>query len=638
MCGISGIIHQNNTLKCEEALSKLKRMNEAIRHRGPDEDGFYQDEHCSLAMRRLSIIDLHTGQQPIFNEDKSLCIFFNGEIYNFQELRQLLIGKGHQFRTNSDTETILHLYEEEGKTTPCHLKGMFAFCIYNIPKQEWFFARDRFGEKPFYYYHKGAYFSFASEVNALLEDNKVPRILNQSMLPYYLANTMIPEPFTLLNDVRSLPPGHSAILRDGILDVEAYFSVNYKPDPSLKTEEDCKAYLKPILEKAVERQMISDVPLGAFLSGGIDSSTVVANMQKYSKKPVKTFTVRFEEASYDESPIAKEVSDFVGTEHHELTIPNADFSEKIFWSIVTHVGLPFPDSSAIPSYFITKEIQKHVTVALSGDGGDELFAGYPVYQQWQKIRTVQERLPKPLIQLASGMFRGLSHLPFASLQTKVRQIHKALDIASREQEQIGHLMHQLFRTSEVAALYKNAPELDFSLMAFFPPQSEQWTTLRKSMYYRLIHDLPLDMLTKVDRMSMANSLEVRAPFLDADLFDASTCIPDQFLIKDGNGKHIIRTLMSEDLPRSVFEHPKSGFSIPLHKYQNRTYEGLAEQLMQADHPLFQIFDYNTVTALRKETLLNKANNAKRSLYNSSHQIWSLMQLFAWVKYYKIDVE
>lgn len=634
MCGICGII---STKQSEQNHSeRAKKMNAAIHHRGPDESGFYSDQHCSLAMRRLAIIDLKHGQQPIFNEDKSICIFFNGEIYNYQELRSDLIKNGHRFKTDSDTETILHLYEEKGKDTPTFLKGMFAFCVYHVKEQSWFFARDRFGEKPFYYYQSANYFSFASEVGALLEDNKTPRYLNQDVLHYYISNTIVPEPQTLLKDIYSLPPSHWAFYQSNELHIEKYYSIDYREDEKLKTEEDCVTYLRPILQTAIQRQMVSDVPLGAFLSGGIDSSTVVANMQKYSEKRVKTFTVKFDEATYDESTIAKEVAASLGTEHHEITVPNEDFSEEIFWKIIRHVGLPFPDSSAIPSYFVTREIRKYVTVALSGDGGDELFAGYPIYQWWGKIRRIQQ-LPKPLLAASHSGLQLANRLPIEFIQNKTRQLKKAITSAQDHPNMIGQRIHQLFSREEIKEILKIEASASFDSLAKFPSNSLSWSPLRKSMYYRLIHNLPLDMLTKVDRMSMSNSLEVRAPFLDVDLFEASTKIPEKFLIKEGKGKYIIRKLMESELPDSVFNHPKTGFSIPLHKYQNETYFALANALFEAPSPLYEVLDKKVVLQLLEEVRDNKVQTGKKSVYNSSHQLWSLMQLFAWVKYFKIQL-
>ncbi len=636
MCGINGII--NSKTSKERRLSTVENMNQTMIHRGPDEDGFFNDEHCTLAMRRLSIIDLHSGKQPIYNEDKSLCIVFNGEIYNFQELKERLIKNGHQFRTNSDTEVIVHLYEEEKYNTPKFLKGMFAFCIYDLRNKEWFIARDRFGEKPLFYYHKGDAFSFSSEIKSLLEDKSIPRQLNQNALPYYLTTSYVPEPFTLLKDIYTLKPGHSLIFKNNEVKTQPYFKVDYTPNQDLKTEEDCKDYLKPILEKAVKRQMISDVPLGAFLSGGIDSSTVVANMQRISDKPIKTFTVRFQESKYDESPIAKEVSKHLGTDHHEITVPNSDFSEDIFWEIIDRVGFPFPDSSAIPSFFITKEIRKHVTVALSGDGGDELFGGYTMFQWWMRVLSLKKKYPSVLRKAMLGGAELLSHVPKVNEVGLIRQAKRALTVAEYPVDGFGMALHNLYPAKDIAKYVNINAKHDYSLLSVFPKEAKNWTDLRKAMYYRLIHNLPLDMLIKVDRMSMANSLEVRAPFLDVDLFTASQHIPDEFLIKNGKGKYILRELMKDYLPESVFNHPKSGFSIPLHKYFNADFKKLIKELItEGNSPLDAIIDKKYVEQILHEGLHNQTNNAKSSVYQSSHRLWSLVQLYGWVKRFDVTI-
>jgi asparagine synthase (glutamine-hydrolysing) len=637
MCGICGIA---GFMAKEDREQLVPRMNRAIRHRGPDETGYLSSDFATLAMSRLSIIDLEGGQQPIYNEERTKCVFFNGEIYNFQELRADLEEEGHRFATRSDTEVLVHLYEEYGRSMPERLRGMFAFCIYDIPERTLFFARDPFGEKPFFYHLDDRTLTFSSEIDSLLQNPAIPRVLNQDVLHYYLCVSYVPEPFTLLKDVYSLQPGHSLTFRNGAIETERYFRPDYHKDDAVQTEEDACDYLRPILQKAISRQTISDVPLGAFLSGGTDSSTIAAFLQKSSDRKIKTFTVRFEDASFDESPIAREVAEYLGTDHHEITIPNADFSEEIFWLIIDHVGFPFVDSSAIPTYYITKEIRNHVTVALSGDGGDELFAGYPIFQWWQRIRAIQ-KYPAIMREAALSGTNLLGHLPGLSRNSRLRQLSRALTVSRYRENDFGLRIHTMFDERELARIVsrrKAAVGSSFDLLSQFPEKGERWSSLRKAMYFRLIHDLPLDMLVKVDRMSMANSLEVRAPFLDADLFAASARIPDRMLMNNGRGKRIIRRLMREELPKSVFEHPKTGFSIPLHHYQNSEFRRLAGALIDPASPVMELFDPAEIAELKRSGLDNKSDNARVSVYRTTHRLWQMMMLFGWAKRFDVTID
>ena len=636
MCGICGSIG----LSDQSLQDKIVRsMNLLLRHRGPDETGFYSDEFCSLAMSRLSIIDITGGQQPIFSEDGKSCIFHNGEIYNYQELRAILIEKGHCFKTKSDTEVILHLYEDYGIDSPKFLKGMFAFCIYEIAEKKFFFARDRFGEKPLYYFQNNNGLAFSSEIKSLLENTAISRKLNVDFLHYYLKAEYVPEPWTLLKNVFSLPPGHSMIYQDGKVQLSKYYNFDYAPDTVFKSENDIIEYLEPILDRAIKRQTMSEVPIGAFLSGGIDSSTVVAKLQQNSSEKIKTFNVRFEEATYDESPIAREVAKFLGTDHHEIVVPNTDFSEDIFWTIVEHVGLPFPDSSAIPTYLISKEIKKHITVALSSDGGDELFAGYKLFDWYLKINRIRSTPVMTRALLIHFLAALKKRFPFNN-SSLVRQLSRALKVSLLDETKIPMAIHDMFEDKNLEKLLQSNYDFKNSnthLLEDYPPEFYSWTPLRKIMYFRIKYNLPLDMLIKVDRMSMATSLEVRAPLLDVDLFEASTKIPDKYLFKNGQGKYLIRKLMKDQLPDCVFNHPKSGFSIPLHKYQNAKFRGLTEDLFSTKTDLLQLFSKDYLEKVKYVGLNNYYDNSEYSVYKSSHQLWSLMQLFGWFKRFNVQL-
>lgn len=639
MCGICGLYTSSIFT---EIADILPRMNQALTHRGPDEAGHYYHQACGIAMRRLSIIDVAGGHQPIFNENEQLAIVFNGEIYNFQPLRDMLRGRGHRFQTQSDTEVIIHLYEDESENTPLHLKGMFAFCIYDRRDDSLFIARDRFGEKPLYYhYHPENGFVFSSEIKSLLQCPFVPRRLDYEALGYYMRVGYIPAPLTMLKDVHILPPGHWLKWHDGNLVIRPYYTIGYRPDPTLEREADAVDAVKTVLHEAVKRQSISDVPLGAFLSGGIDSSCVVAMLQSISTHPVKTFTIRFEEESYDEGAIAKQVAEHLRTEHHEFIIPNVAFEPDDLWRVIDHIGLPFVDSTAIPTYVLSKYVGQEVKVALSGDGGDELFAGYPFFQWGLTIRRMQT-LPRPLIDASAQVANWLSQQPLLSDVSGLRRIRRGLKGAASPTHLLPVIVHSVFEPGELAALLRCESVLavatgDLPLVTALPADAETWSPLRQLMYYRLKHMLPDRMLRKVDRMSMAASLEVRAPMLDVDLAALSMRLPDKHLLQNGVGKLILRKAMEGKVPDVVFAHPKSGFTIPLHRFHNEKYKAMAHDLLYDQEGIMQLFAQEAIEDRIRIGISQQSNRADRSVYQASHQLWALMQLAAWGRRFKVSL-
>lgn len=636
MCGICGIIDLKNKLSKETRIGFVQDMNKAILHRGPDEGGDYQDDICALAMRRLSIIDLSSGQQPIFNEAGDIGVFFNGEIYNYPALKADLLQKGHQFSTRSDTEVLVHLYEDLGEKMLPLLKGMFSFCLFDKKKKTFLLARDRFGEKPLFYHIQDGKFSFSSEIKSLLSDKSIPRKLNMEALPYYFRTSLLPEPMTMFEGILSLPPGHFIQISPKGVHIQKYFELDYQVDNKIKTEEDAIDLIQPVLEQAVQRQTISDVPIGAFLSGGIDSSTIVALLQKNTSKPIQTFTARFENQAYDESAIARKVAEHCGTEHHELVVPNYDFTEDIFWMIIDHVGQPFRDSSAIPSYLITQKIRKHVKVALSGDGGDELFGGYSVFQWYQKIAAFQT-IPYPIRQMGQYGLKVAQQIPGLKKISKIRQIQRGVSTSLEALDDIPIALNAFFSKEDIQQLIQQNVNLDFLLLKKYPPTVRNSSALRKIMFYRTRYTLPANMLVKIDRMSMANSLEVRAPFLDPDLFDVAAKLPDSFLIKNGSGKHIIRKIMEKALPSEVFDHPKMGFSIPLYQYQNTAFRNLAHRLLFTENPFPDLFDTAYLQQIYKNGLEMKKDTAQISVFQASHQLWMMMQLFGWAQRFQVSL-
>ncbi|MBK6846067.1 MAG: asparagine synthase (glutamine-hydrolyzing) [Proteobacteria bacterium] len=455
MCGICGVYAP----RLADRPQHVARMNQALVHRGPDGSGQFDGDGFSCAMRRLAIIDLAGGQQPLHNEDGALTIVFNGEIYNFQELRARLIQRGHRFATASDTEVIVHLYEEHGAEALGLLKGMFACCLHDRRDGSLFLARDRFGEKPLYYWHGPAEgFAFSSEVRSLLELPLVPRRLDREALGYYLRLGMVPAPLTMLRDVRMLPAGHWLRYRAGQLTVAPYYQPTLRVDPALAEPEVAAEAVHATVLAAVRRQSISDVPLGAFLSGGIDSSTVVALLRQAVPGRVKTFTVRFEEAGYDESAIARTVATQLGTEHHELVVPNLGFGAEDFWRIVEQVGLPFYDTSAIPTYVLSKYVRQHVTVALSGDGGDEMFGGYPFFRWGQRVAAAQ-RVPRWLRQAGVALATAAGPWVPTSQATRWRRLRRGLAATLEPLELLPVTVAGLFEPGELAGLLRDPQAL-----------------------------------------------------------------------------------------------------------------------------------------------------------------------------------
>jgi asparagine synthase (glutamine-hydrolysing) len=625
MCGICGYISKENI---KERQKKVAIMNKLISHRGPDDDGFYSDKYCTLAMRRLSIIDLENGKQPIYSFNRRYLIFFNGEIYNYKDLKKFLEQKGIKFKTNSDTEVVVNLFMIYGNEMLSMLQGMFALCIYDKNEKIFFLARDKFGEKPLYYFYNREKFIFSSEMRSLLLSNSFKPVLRKEKLGSYFRMGYVEEPNTLLNNVFSLPPGsYMTICSDLKILVKKYADIHYKPDKTIKSLEEASTFIKPFFNKAVEKQLVSDVPVGAFLSGGIDSSSVVATMSNITGKPVKTFTAKFNNSGYDESKIAHLIATKFETDHHEISIGDSQFKKKHFWKVIEHVGLPFPDSSAIPTDLVSKEIARYVKVALSGDGGDELFGGYTVLDWLPKVKAVG--LIPNFLKKPTKLVLDIFNKNFLN-NNKLRQLSKVLRISDLSIDKLIQETHALFDYEEIESYFKNS----LNYPALFQYDKSE-SLLRNAMNYRIKYDLPLDMLTKVDRMSMSNSLEVRNPFLDPILFEASCKLPEKFLRKNGIGKLVLRKMMENELPREVFDHPKSGFSIPLHDFRNNEFKNLASELLSKPY-IQDLFMKGILSSILKKGLMDNENDANGSIYRKTHQLWSIMMLSGWISFYNVD--
>jgi len=621
MCGIAGFLDlfaSRGLTALDDRAEILDRMCQIIRHRGPDDQGELLRPGVALGMRRLSIIDIAGGRQPIFNEDGSLSIVFNGEIYNFLELKPELEAKGHVFKTNSDTEAIVHAYEEFGTNCVDHLRGMFAFAIWNEKSRTLFLARDRVGKKPLYYtITSHGTLVFGSELKSLLEHPEVQRELDPKALDAYLTLGYVPDPLSIFRNINKLPPGHYLTFSEAGLKVTRYWDFRFEPD-TVRSEEDYLAELRELLDESVRLRLISDVPLGAFLSGGIDSSTVVAMMARHMGQPVKTFSIGFHEDSFNELKYARLTAQRFGTDHHEffVTPDICSIVDELVW----HFDEPFADSSAIPTYMVSKLARDHVTVVLSGDGGDELFAGYTRYVVDRK-REGFARLPKPL---RENVMRPLSQrLPHATWGRNY--LHNvSLDPISRYLDSVS-VFTSLNRNSLYSADFKSKLGSTSYVSTLFNDLVNHVSTgesLDQLLYLDSKTYLPGDILTKVDRMSMAVSLEARAPLLDHKLIDFVTGIPAGLKLSGFETKYLLKKAVKDLVPSEILNRPKQGFGVPIQEWINqqlrsRVHETLTEpRSRQRGHLNVQYID----------VLLNEHERGRR---DHSMGLWALFMLELW---------
>ncbi len=562
MCGITGFYRQSGIRGSDQAV--LHSMCDVIHHRGPDEAGYFLDGPVALGMRRLKIIDLSSGSQPIYNEDQSLVVVFNGEIYNFLDLKKDLIQKGHQFYTQTDTEVIVHLYESYGEEFLQHLNGMFAIALWDIKAQKLILARDRMGEKPLYYTEMQGDFIFASEIKSMLCHPKFKKELSPRAVSHYFTFNYIPAPFAIYEHVYKLFPGEYLVYQNNKIEKRRYWNARYQQPGPFSQDEFCEK-VRASLSHSVKNRLISDVPLGAFLSGGIDSSIMVALMSQMSNAPVKTFSIGLENDKKSELPFARSVAQKYGTDHHELIArPDAlGLIDDILWAF----DEPFGDSSALPTFLVSQLTKNHVTVAISGDGGDELFGGYTRYQRILD-RGFMSGMPKAF---RNAMSRHLGErLPFgfkgkAFLEGLKYDDYAFFSIGTRET-----ILRELF-TLEFSTQAKNASPYDVAESVLLEDQA----LLNQCMYFDMKVYMPDDILTKVDRMSMANSLETRAPFLDHHLVELAMTIPPEMKVTGHSTKDILKKAFHKMLPEEVFTHQKTGFSIPL----NDWYRGALKPLL-----------------------------------------------------------
>lgn len=556
MCGIAGILSLDGQ---PVLLDEIRAMCAVLVHRGPDDEGIYLGQRVGLGMRRLSIIDLATGQQPIRNEDGSVWIVFNGEIYNFQELRRDLEARGHHFYTATDTEAIVHLYEEHGVRCVEKLRGMFAFALWDDRQRRLLLARDRLGIKPLYYTESGGQFVFASELKAILQVPGVVRKLNWRAVNHLFTFLTTPPAESIVEGIRKLEPAHILMAAPGqTTRCERYWDVRFEPDGG-RSEGYFVERLQALLEESTRLHLMSDVPLGVFLSGGIDSSAVVAMMARQLSRPVKTFSIGFPDQDYSELAYARLVADAFGADHHELVL-EPDVT-GILDDLAWHLDEPFGDSSAIPTYMVSKLASQHVTVVLSGDGGDELFAGYDKYTVEGRERRLRF-IPAPVRRALSTMtalmpsgMRGQNFLRHIALPDPNRYLDAAT-LFNRARQQ------KLFRP-EVLELFSEYDPWAQAAERFARADGHWLSALQ---YFDIHTYLPLDILTKVDRMSMAHSIEVRPPLLDHTLVEFAATIPPGLKLRRGTTKYVLKRALRGILPDRVIDRAKQGFAIPLGRW------------------------------------------------------------------------
>ncbi len=614
MCGIAGFVN----LQCsqEQADHLIDAMCQVIRHRGPDDQGTWAEQGTALGMRRLSIIDLAGGHQPIFNETKDVLVVFNGEIYNYKELKATLEERGHRFQTQSDTEAIVHAYEEYGDVCPQYLRGMFAFAIWDKRRQRLLLARDRFGKKPLNYYWDGQRLIFGSEIKSILEAG-IPREMDVIALDEFLLYRCVPTPLTLFKDVKKLPAAHILIYEHGQISIKRYWELSFEPT-CYDDEATAIEHTLALLKDAVQVRLMSEVPLGAFLSGGVDSSIVVALMSQMMSQPVKTFSIGFEEDEYNELPYARQVAKQFSTDHHEFFVKSdlVTILPQLVWAY----DEPFGDSSMLPTYYVSKLAREHVTVALSGDGGDEIFGGYEQYQREYLIH----RIPLPLrIALGYGS--------------------KLLPDGVRGKKRLGTWLREYgMRSIESDMLFPDHARSAFYLPEAFERVRQHDPFERRLSDYRRFqhldptarmqcvdvrHYLADDILVKVDKASMFNSLETRAPLLDQYLAQYVASLQPSVRLHNGQAKYLLKRIAGMLLPDEILHRPKRGFAIPLSHWFHEDLNDYARSVLDSAQARQRgIFDPGFIQKLLEP-------DAPQHFVNHGSNIWCLLCLELWFQTY-----
>ncbi len=629
MCGICGIVGLNSSTPIDKDV--LLKMTRSLRHRGPDDQGIYSDKQAGLGSRRLSIIDLEGGRQPIANEDKTLWIVFNGEIYNYRELRTYLQHRGHTFRTYTDTEVILHLYEEFGLDCIQHLNGIFSIAIWDSPRQEIIIARDRLGIKPLYYTEIATnQLVFGSEMKALLANPDVKRDIDLISLNEYLTFEYVPSPRTILRNIYRLKPGHILRYNTQGLHIQQYWNISLARSESRPPVNwrDYATTLYDTLKHSIRQELVSDVPVGVLLSGGLDSSAIAACMVELYPGTVKSFSIGFEEASFDESHYARMVAEHLGTQHNELILTSKMAAEMVP-SITDFLDEPFGDSSLIPTLLLSKFAGEHVKVALGGDGGDELFAGYPTLLAHRQIEYYERIVPWSIRAHLAPKILNLIPVSFnnISLDFRLRRFlsGRGVPLQVRHHRWLGSFVDEekslllqdwlepVLRDTYAQA-YIHARECDARL------------PLNQILYNDMKMYLEGDILYKVDRASMAASLEVRVPFLNRDVVNFVTQLPLELKLHRLTGKYLLKRSMEQILPRDVIRRPKKGFNMPVAHWLTRELRELVLDLLSEARITRQgFFNYSYIKQLLDEHFARRRDNRKL--------LWTLLVFQLWYDAY-----
>ena len=625
MCGITGWANLDSYAPPPDgARDLLHAMCERMIHRGPDSEGLFVTTGVALGMRRLAIIDLVTGEQPAYNEDKSVAVILNGEIYNYRELRSELERRGHVFRSASDTEVLPHLYEEYGDAMVNELNGMFAFALWDSRRRRLLIARDRFGEKPLYWGVFDKTLLFASEPKVLLAHPAVKPALNLNALRQYLSFDYVPAPLSIYEGINKLPAAHKLTVENGRVNVERYWRLSYETTAPVPSENEAAERLRELLADAVRMRLVSDVPLGVLLSGGVDSSTVAALAVRASSEAVKTFSISFAESSFDESAYARGVAKFLGTDHHEERL-SANLAANLVSEIGAWMDEPFSDPSLVPTYLLSRFTRKHVTVALGGDGGDELFAGYPMYagHRWAEVYkrvplALRRGLVEPVIRLLPVKTKNLSFdykavrfVTGAKYDTVARHHVWFGSFTPEEQDQL--LTREALAASD-GRIYASAQLIADEC------NNDDVVTRMQSVDTQLY--LAEDILTKVDRASMAVSLEVRAPFLDPRVAEFAASLPCNYKLRGLKTKYILKKAVHELLPPFVTRRGKKGFGVPVAEWLKEKLRPLARDLLSTERVRRAgVFNPAFVARLQDEHERGVANHRKL--------LWTLLMFELW---------
>ncbi len=632
MCGINGSVQRGAA-----DPRHVEQMNAALRHRGPDDGGVIALGSVALGMRRLSIVDLAGGHQPMQTSDGRFTIVYNGELYDYAVLRAELERTGAIFRTSSDTEVLLQHYARHGRATLDAINGMFAFAIHDRDDDSVFVARDPIGIKPLYYWQgPSGELVFSSELGSLLAHPSVPRKLDQRALAMLLVDRAVGDPMTLFEGVRQLPAGHYLYQRDGKVRVERYWQMRLAPEPM--QEREAIEALRARLDETVRSQLVADVPVGVFLSGGIDSSTVAAFAARAKDASIHSFNVGFASPDFDESAIARSVAQHIGSVHHELRVEDASFDPAILDVIVDHVGQPLGDLSCIPTYLVSKYARNEVTVILSGDGGDEFFGGYDHMHWAARVQRVRAKTPAVVRRLGQLALAGAATLAVGPAVQHARRARKGLELTFCEPlEQVRRMM-SLWSEAEARALIAGNLEGalppaftgDASTLAGLAPEEFAMATLAQTYMQSAI-------LTKVDRMSMAASLEVRVPLLDRRIIEFALRCPLDLKVRGRVGKYILREAGRPYLPDAVYSHPKKGFGLPLHGWFNAEFWELFEALYAEGKPAAALFERRALAQTLAEGRAAQRAGRSISSQTAAGRVWLLAQLGRWMERFQVAV-